>query len=88
MSAASSAAPLEMPPDAKPNLAAARAGRVVTLPPGGRFVVDLALEVLATSDHVAEAEAEIRRVQAHGGPATINPRPLEPFAPEPGQSRA
>ncbi len=56
-------------------------GRVVTLPPGGRFVVDLSLEVLATSEQVAELEEEIRHVQGHGGPATVNPRPIEPFAP-------
>ena len=63
-------------------------GRVVTLPPGGRFVVDLSLEVLATSEQVAELEEEIRHVQGHGGPATVNPRPTEPFAPELGQSQS
>jgi hypothetical protein len=56
-------------------------GRVVTLPPGGRYVVDLTLEVLANADEVAAVEAEIQRRQAQGGPATVNPRPVEPFAP-------
>ncbi len=57
-------------------------GRVVTLPPGGRYVVDLTFEVLASADEVAAIEAEIQRRQAQGGPAKVNPGPVEPFAPE------
>ena len=56
-------------------------GRVVTLPPGGRYVVDLTLEVLASADEIAAVEEEVQRCQAQGGPATVNPRPVEPFAP-------
>ena len=61
-------------------------GRVVTLPPGGRYVVDLSLEVLVDAGEVAAIEEEIRRRQAEGGRATVNPRPVEPFAPVMGPS--
>ena len=56
-------------------------GRVVTLPVGGRYVAEQpTLEVLATAEAVAAVEAEIREFQAQG-PPTVNPRPVEPFAP-------
>jgi hypothetical protein len=54
--------------------------RVVALPPGGRYVAETVLEVLASAEEVAVVEAEIGRLQARGGP-TVNPRPIEPFAP-------
>ena len=56
-------------------------GRVVTLPPGGRYVVDLSMEVLATPDQVDAIESEIERRQAQGGPTLVNAMPVEPFAP-------
>jgi hypothetical protein len=65
-------------PNARP-FEAAR-GRVVTLPPGGRYVTEIALEVLANAQEVAAVAAEVERLQAQGGPA-VNPRPCEPFAP-------
>jgi hypothetical protein len=56
-------------------------GRVVTLPVGGRYVAETTLEVLATADEVNAVMAEIQRIQAQGGPATVNTVPLEPFSP-------
>jgi hypothetical protein len=38
--------------------------RVVTLPAGGRYVAETTLDVLATAEEVAAAEAEIQRLQA------------------------
>jgi hypothetical protein len=55
-------------------------GRVVTLPPGGRYVAETILEILATPREVTEVEAEIRRIQARVQP-TIHKQPVEPFAP-------
>ncbi len=55
-------------------------GRVVTLPPGGRYVAETVLDVLAAPDEVAAVEAEIRQIQARVQP-TIHDRPVEPFAP-------
>jgi hypothetical protein len=54
-------------------------GRVVTLPPGGRYVAETVLEVLATPGEVAAAEAEIRRIQG-AAPPTIHRQPVEPFS--------
>ncbi len=56
-------------------------GRVLTLPVDGRHATETTLEVLTTPAAVAAAEAEIRELQAQGA-AKVNPRPLEPFAPE------
>jgi hypothetical protein len=55
-------------------------GRVVTLPPGGRYVAETILEVLATPREVTEIEAEVQRIQARVQP-TIHQQPVEPFAP-------
>jgi hypothetical protein len=55
-------------------------GRVVTLPPGGRYVAETALEVLATADEIAAVLGEIERLQG-GAPTTIHSRPVEPFCP-------
>lgn len=54
-------------------------GRVVTLPPGGRYVAETVLEVLATPEEVAAVEAEIGRLQAGVRP-TIHGQPTEPFS--------
>jgi hypothetical protein len=55
-------------------------GRVVTLPPGGRYLAETTLEVLNTREAVAAVESEIQALQAQGAP-TIHPTPGEPFAP-------
>jgi hypothetical protein len=55
-------------------------GRVVTLPPGGRYVAETVLEVLATPAEVTEVESEIRQIQARVKP-TVHARPVEPFSP-------
>lgn len=55
-------------------------GRVVPLAPGASFVAETTLEVLATPDAVARAVAEVAAIQSTR-PATIHPRPVEPFAP-------
>ena len=55
-------------------------GRVVTLPPGGRYIAETVLDILAAPDEVAAVEAEIRQLQARVQP-TIHPQPVEPFAP-------
>jgi hypothetical protein len=46
--------------------------RVVTLPPGGRYVAETELGVLASADDVDAVEAEIQRLQARGKPR-VNP---------------
>ncbi len=56
-------------------------GRIVTLPVGGRYVAETTFEVLTTAEEVVAVTAEIQRIQAQGGPATVNTVPLEPFAP-------
>ncbi len=55
--------------------------RVVTLPLDGRYTATTALEVLVTAEAVAAVEKEIGELQSQGA-ARINPRPMEPFAPE------
>ena len=55
-------------------------GRVVPLDPGATYVAETTLEVLDTADAVNAAIAEVDRLQATR-PATIHPRPVEPFAP-------
>ena len=55
-------------------------GRVVTLPPGGKYLAETTLEVLDTNEAIAAALAEIGALQAQG-PPTIHRRPVEPFAP-------
>ena len=55
--------------------------RVVPLGPGDTHVAATTLEILNTSEAVAAVVAEVQtRQRAH--PATIHPRPTEPFAPE------
>jgi hypothetical protein len=56
-------------------------GRVVTLPPDGRYVTETTLEVLDTADAVSAAESEIALLQAIGVPE-VNASPKEPYAPE------
>jgi len=55
--------------------------RVVRLPVDGRYKTETTLEVLATPVAVAAVEAEIKQLQAQG-PAQVNRKPIEPFAPE------
>jgi len=55
--------------------------RVVKLAVDGRYIAETTLEVLATSEAVAAVEAEIKQLQARG-PAKVNRKPSEPFAPE------
>jgi hypothetical protein len=55
--------------------------RVATLPVDGRYTAEMMLEVLTTSEAVGAVETEIKRLQAQGA-AKVNPRPMEPFAPE------
>ena len=55
-------------------------GRVVPLAPGAEHVAETTLEVLDTADAVAALLDEIEAIQA-ARPATIHPRPIEPFAP-------
>ncbi|MCI0458965.1 MAG: aldose 1-epimerase family protein [Gemmataceae bacterium] len=54
-------------------------GRVVTLPPGGRWECKWSLEVHDTAAGVAGAQAEIATLQAHGR-ATIHRAPQPRFA--------
>ena len=56
-------------------------GRVVSLPPDGKHVVETVLEVFDTADGVSGAEAEIAQLQALGAPK-INATPTEPYVPE------
>jgi hypothetical protein len=53
-------------------------GRVVPLPPGGKYLAETTLEVLDQAEAIAAIEAEIAALQAQGS-ATIHPRPVEPF---------
>jgi hypothetical protein len=54
--------------------------RVVTLPVDGHYIAETALEVLTTAEAVKAVEAEIKALQAQG-PAKVNVKPSEPFAP-------
>lgn len=54
-------------------------GRVVKLPPNGRYVTETSLEVLDTAEAVAAVDAEIRAIQGQSSP-TIHPAPAEPFS--------
>jgi hypothetical protein len=54
-------------------------GRVVTLPPGGRHVIETTLEALTSRDEVAAAEAECRELQTRAAPV-VHKGPVEPFA--------
>ncbi|QEH38437.1 hypothetical protein OJF2_70380 [Aquisphaera giovannonii] len=56
-------------------------GRVVTLPVNGRHVAETTLEVLAGAQAVAEARAEVDRIQSQARPV-VHPSPREPFAAE------
>lgn len=56
-------------------------GRVVTLPPDGRHVVEITLAALNSPEDVAAVEAEIDQLQAQCKPV-IHPGPKEPFAAE------
>jgi hypothetical protein len=55
--------------------------RVVTLPPGGRFLAETTLEVCNTKQAVADVEQEVRKLQGQGAPK-VHQKPIEPFAPE------
>jgi hypothetical protein len=55
--------------------------RVVSLPVDGRYVAEMTLALLTTPQEIGAVEAEIDRLQSHGA-TKINPRPMEPFAPE------
>jgi hypothetical protein len=54
--------------------------RVITLPPGGRYLVETVLEVLTTRAAVTAVEAEVETLQKQAGPA-IHRNPVEPFGP-------
>lgn len=54
-------------------------GRVVTLPPGGHWVAETTLEVLASRREILEVESEVKRIQARFQP-TIHRQPAEPFS--------
>jgi hypothetical protein len=54
--------------------------RVITLPPGGTHVAEMALEVLDGNSAVAAVESEVAALQRYG-PLKMNARPVEPFAP-------
>ncbi len=56
-------------------------GRVVPLAPGATHVAETILELLDTPEGIAAAIAEIEALQRLH-PATIHPRPTEPFAPD------
>ena len=64
-------------PEYPPRRAAPR-GRVVTLPPGGRYVAETTLEVLSSRREIMEVESEIQRIQARVHP-TVHQQPTEPF---------
>jgi hypothetical protein len=55
-------------------------GRVVSLPAGGRYLVETTLEALDTRESVAAVEAEIQSLQAQV-PRTVHRSPVEPFSP-------
>jgi hypothetical protein len=55
-------------------------GRVVTLPVGGRTVIETVLEVFKTRAEVAAIEEEVQALQSQGAP-TIHREPVEPFSP-------
>jgi hypothetical protein len=55
-------------------------GRVVTLPPGGRWECTLSLELHDTAAGVAAAQQEVATLQAHG-PARVHPSPQGGFSP-------
>jgi hypothetical protein len=55
--------------------------RVVTLGIDGRYTATTTLEVLVTADAIAAVQKEIEALQAQRA-ATINTKPIEPFAPE------
>jgi hypothetical protein len=54
-------------------------GRVVTLPPGGRYETETSLEVLSGQDAVAAVAAEVKALMGKGG-TDVRPAPEEPFA--------
>lgn len=56
-------------------------GRVVTLPPGGRYVTETILEALHGREAVAGVEAEVKEIQGQRS-TDIRRKPGEPFAPE------
>lgn len=57
-------------------------GRVVTLAPGASRVAETVLEVLSGRAAVSAVEAEIAALQHRAGAPRIEPKPVEPFAPE------
>jgi hypothetical protein len=54
-------------------------GRVVTLPPDGRYVTETTLEVLTTRDEVAAATTEIAEIQKYA-PPVVHETTVEPYA--------
>ncbi len=57
-----------------------RQGRVVTLAPRGRFVVEQSLELLDSAEAVAQVEHRLQTAQ-QGVEPTLYPTPAEPFSP-------
>ncbi len=55
-------------------------GRVVVLPPGGRWECKWGLEIYDTAAGVAAVQAEIAKLQAHA-PAVVYRTPQERFSP-------
>lgn len=56
-----------------------RQGRLVPLGPGGSRVAVTTMQVLGTTEEVAQVEGEIHKLQALGEPI-VHPTPVEPFA--------
>lgn len=55
-------------------------GRVLTLPPGGRYVTETVFEALDSREAVAAAEAEVREIQGQKA-VDIWRKPKDPFVP-------
>jgi hypothetical protein len=55
-------------------------GRVLTLPPGGRWQATWSLEILDTAQAVTAVQAEIASLQAHA-PAVVHQAPVARFSP-------
>jgi hypothetical protein len=58
-------------------------GRVITLPPGGRWECTWSLEVFDSTAAVAAVQKEIATLQAHG-PARVHAEPVARFSPHAG----
>ncbi|MGE5755330.1 MAG: hypothetical protein ACM35G_06395 [Planctomycetaceae bacterium] len=57
-------------------------GRLVSLPPGDRQLVEASSKVLNSREAVTAVDAEVQTPQGQGVPS-IHQQPMEPFAPAP-----